>query len=47
MAGMERSTVKNPDARIILDMTRMEIDLFRRYSEYYGYQVFLLRKCQE
>ena len=44
---MERSTAKNPDARIILDMTRMMIDLLRKYSEDYGYQVFLLRNCQE
>jgi len=38
---------ENPDARIVLDMTRNRIDLFRNYSDYYGNQVFLLRKCQE
>jgi ubiquinone/menaquinone biosynthesis C-methylase UbiE len=32
------------DARAILDMTQKEIDLFREYSDHYGYQVFLLRK---
>jgi ubiquinone/menaquinone biosynthesis C-methylase UbiE len=44
---MEREPAENQDAGLILDMTRKEIDLFRTYSDYYGYQVFLLRKCQE
>jgi ubiquinone/menaquinone biosynthesis C-methylase UbiE len=41
---MEREFADNPDASAVLAATRKEIDLFRRYSEFYGYQAFLLRK---
>ena len=43
MEWMEKEYADNPDARSVLEMTRMEIDLFRKYSDHYGYQVFLLR----
>ena len=35
--------IHDPDAAAILDMTRQEIALFRKYSDQYGYQFFLLR----
>lgn len=44
MERMEKGYVETPDAGAIIAATRREIDLFSRYSEYYGYEVFLLRK---
>jgi hypothetical protein len=41
---MENEWADNPDARSVLTITHREIDLFRKYSDHYGYQVFLLRK---
>ncbi len=42
--GMEEECAQNQDALALIDMTRREIAQFRKYSDYYGYHAFLLRK---
>lgn len=44
MSRIKNQLEGDSDATAILDMTRKEISLFRKYSNEYGYQVFLLRK---
>jgi len=44
LTGMEKEYAENQDARTVIDMTWMEIEQFRKYSDYYGYQAFLLKK---
>ena len=34
----------NPDALKILEMTRREIDMYRKYSAWYSYEFFVMRK---
>ncbi len=44
LAGMEEEYAENQDALAVIDMTWREIEQFRKYSDYYGYQAFLLKK---
>ena len=34
--------VDNPDALVIIESLQKEIDMFRKYSDYYGYIFFIL-----
>jgi len=40
---MEEEFAENQAALAVIDMIRREIAQFRKYSDYYRYQVFLLR----
>ena len=37
-----RKYADNPDAMVIINALDKEIDMFRRYSDYYGYVFFIL-----
>ena len=31
---------------VMIDSIQMEIDVYRQYSQYYGYVFFIMRKCK-
>lgn len=41
---LEKTCGTHPDGRAILDISFQEIDLYRRYPGYYGYEFFILQK---
>ena len=44
IAELRRKYAGNPEARKALDNTQIEIDLYRKYSDSYGYVFYLMRK---
>jgi len=41
---MRPKYVKDPDALEILDAEAQEMEMYRRYSEYYGYVFYVIQK---
>ena len=44
LAEMRRKYRNNKDAQAIFDSFQLEIDMHRKYSQYYGYGFFIMRK---
>ena len=44
LAEMRREHQSNKDAQSIFDSFQLEIDMHRKYSEYYGYGFYIMRK---
>jgi ubiquinone/menaquinone biosynthesis C-methylase UbiE len=47
LGEMRREYQSNKDAQSILDSFQLEIDMHRKYSEYYGYGFYIMRKTNE
>ena len=47
LAEMRREYQSNKDAQSIFDSFQLEIDMHRKYSEYYGYGFYIMRKMAE
>jgi hypothetical protein len=41
---MRRKYRDNGEAQAVLDSFQLEIDMFRKYSQYYGYGFYIMRK---
>jgi ubiquinone/menaquinone biosynthesis C-methylase UbiE len=47
LAEMRRKYQSNKDAQSIFDSFQLEIDMHRKYSEYYGYGFYIMRKINK
>lgn len=47
LSEMRREHKSDMDAQPIFDSFQLEIDMYREYSEYYGYGFYILRKTEE
>jgi len=46
LASLRRKYKNNPDAQAIFDGFQVEIDMYRKYSDYYGYGFYIMRKTE-
>jgi ubiquinone/menaquinone biosynthesis C-methylase UbiE len=46
LAFLSRKYKGNPDAQSIFDVFQVEIDMYRKYSDYYGYGFYIMRKTE-
>jgi hypothetical protein len=47
LAEMRREYQSNEDAHSMFDSFQLEINIYRKYSECYGYGFYIMRKVEE
>jgi hypothetical protein len=47
LAEMRQEYQSNKDAQGIFDAFQLEINMYRKYSDYYGYGFYIMRKIKE